>query len=121
MNIVVKQSNINNRGVFSVKKILKGEIIEICEIIILNDKDTKKIDETYLYNYYFSWDLSCSALALGYGSLYNHSYTPNAIYIKDFENKKIIFKALSDIENNEEILVNYNGNPECKELVWFDK
>ena len=31
------------------------------------------LDETNLYNYYFTWQDQAAAIALGYGSLYNHS------------------------------------------------
>lgn len=98
----------------------KNETIEICPIIKLSEKDTQVIDTTHLYNYYFSWAENGSAICLGYGSLYNHSYTPNATYEKDFLEGKIIFRAITAIQQGEEILVNYNGNPENQNKVWFD-
>lgn len=120
-NISVKESLIHGLGVFALVDILKDELIEICPIILLDSDDIKKIDETFLYNYYFSWENKQGAISLGWGSLYNHSYTPNAIYQKDFDNKKIIFRAIQDIKSGEEICVNYNGNPDSIKKVWFDK
>lgn len=121
MKIECRKSQIHGNGIFAVKNIEKNEIIEECPIIILNSDDTIKIDPTNLYNYYFSWENNWSAIALGYGSIYNHSYEPNAVYEKDFINNKIIFRALKNLYTWEEILVNYNWNPNKKEKVWFDK
>jgi hypothetical protein len=63
--------------------------------------------------------LNGDALALGWGSLYNHSFCPNAIYQKDLEGAKIRFVALRFIAPNEEVLVNYNGDPGDQSPVWF--
>jgi len=119
--IKVKKSKLHGRGVFATKDIQKGEIIEICHALVLSKSDTKKIDDTDLYNYYFSWKGGQSALALGHGSLYNHSYTPNAKYIKHASSKIISFVALQTIKSTQEITINYNGNPLSKEKVWFEK
>ena len=120
MKIETRNSNIHGVGVFCIDNILKDEIIEICQLIILNEKDTQIIDNTFLYNYYFSWEKNGSAICLGSGSLYNHSTKPNAKYIKEFNNNKIIFTAIKDIKKGEEVLVNYNGNPDSNKKVWFE-
>lgn len=121
MKIKNKKSNIHGMGVFATDDILKDEVIEVCQIIFLNEKDTKIIDSTLLYNYYFSWKENGCSISLGNGSLYNHSYSPNAMYKKDFDNNIIIFTAIDTIKKNKEITVNYNGNPKNKEKVWFEK
>jgi SET domain-containing protein len=120
MKIETGNSNIHGAGVFCVDNILKDEIIEICQLIILNEKDTQIIDNTFLYNYYFSWEKNGSAICLGSGSLYNHSIEPNAKYIKEFDDNKITFIAIKDIKKGEEVLVNYNGNPNSNKKVWFE-
>ena len=58
--------------------------------------------------------------ALGYGSIYNHSYSPNARYVKHFDRRTIDFIALWDIAAGEEIPTNYNGVPDSKKMVWFE-
>ena len=121
MKIKFKKSKLHGNGVFAVTDIKKNEIIEICPILILSKKDTKEIDKTNLYNYYFAWGKNNSAISLGYGSLYNHSYEPNARYEDDFLNNRLIFKSIKKIKKGEEITVNYNGDPEDKEKVWFEK
>lgn len=116
----IRSSPLHGIGVFAATNISQGELVEVCPIILLNEVDTKSIDTTKLYNYYFSWDKG-SAIALGYGSLYNHSYTPNISYEKDYSSRTIRFIALRDIAIDEELCSNYNGTPESQEKVWFEK
>jgi SET domain-containing protein len=47
--------------------------------------------------------------SLGYGSLYNHSYRPNARYDDEGGQAKV-FRTLRDIAAGEEITVNYKGS-----------
>lgn len=112
------------RGVFAAKKIRKDEVIEICPIILIPTNEVSDLRKTELQNYYFMWDDEPAhhraAICLGYGELYNHTYTPNATYKKIKENNTIEFIALEDIELNEEITVNYNqGNPNDKSTLWI--
>ena len=55
---------------------------------------------------------------MGYGSLYNHSYRPNA-RCDDESGQTKVFRALREIAPGEEIVVNYNGEPEDETPVWF--
>ena len=121
MKLVVKNSPLSGKGVFASEDIAEGEIIESCNLIVLIEGDTLLIDNTALYDYYFAWKDKGCAIALGFGSLYNHSYEPNAVYKKDFEKETLTFVSLKPIRKGEEITVNYNGDPRNKEKVWFDK
>ncbi len=121
VKIKVKKSKLHGKGVFALENIPKGKTIELCNIILLDKKDTKIIDKTFLYNYYFAWKNKGSAIALGNGSLYNHSYEPNAEYDKDFKNNSLAFISIRSIKKGEEIVVNYNGNPNKQNKIWFDK
>lgn len=122
VHVLIKHSSKKGRGVFANKPFKKGELVERCELIILPAKDIRLIDKTFLYNYYFGWGRKqkAAALALGNGSLYNHSYAPNARYVKNFDQKIIRFIAIRDIEKGEEIFVNYTGKSDGKEKVWFE-
>lgn len=105
------------------------ETLNITSMIILASNswlrktilDRKIIDKTSLYNYYFSWGINLieGAIALGYGSLYNHSYKPNAKYIKYLDKKIIKFLAHTEIKKGDEIKVNYNEDPDNLEPLWF--
>ena len=111
------------RGVFSNEPIPKDTIIEFCPVIILPSIEKKYIDHTKLYDYYFLWgnDQDDMAIALGYGSLYNHSYKPNAYYETYFEEKIIVIKSLRHIDAHEEICISYNQDPDDQRQVWFDR
>ena len=66
------------------------------------------LDKTLVFEYYFEWD-GDAALALGLGSLYNHSGTPNAEYLKDTQNDVVTIRALAGIAAGEEIVFSYSG------------
>ncbi len=124
--IYLDQSKIEKagRGVFASKKIKAGETIERCPIILLSEDDTAHIRRTELHNYYFMWGTDKtrhkSGICLGFGSIYNHSYAPNATYKKLIEEEVIDFVAIKDIAKGEEITVNYNyGNPDDKSKLWI--
>jgi SET domain-containing protein len=107
-------------GMFCTQDIGKKSVIEVCPIILIPPDQAREIVKSHvLYGYYFEWKRKSIALALGYGSLYNHSPKPNAAFDADFPNQYIIFKALRNIPAGEEILVDYHsGNPD--EKVWFE-
>lgn len=63
------------RGLIATDKILKGQITEQCPAIIYL-KNPEIIEETIFDHYVFDWDENHEAMALGYGSLCNHSYQP---------------------------------------------
>lgn len=110
------------RGVFASKDITPGEIIEICPVITIPHNECGHLSKTPLVNYYFSWGKGNEtvALCMGFGSMYNHSYEPNATYVKDFNHLTIMFTALYPIKKDEEITVNYNhGNPDDKSSLWM--
>ncbi len=72
-----------------------------------------------IHNYTFEWDDDTSAIALGIGSLFNHSYNPNVVYRMDRSNKAIKFIARRKIVSGEELTINYNFDPEDKSPVGF--
>ncbi|MEK7063305.1 MAG: SET domain-containing protein [Patescibacteria group bacterium] len=122
--IILKDSGVANagRGVFATITIAEGELIESCPVIELTSRwDRRLLKLTELRNYYFLWGEPQTqvAVALGYGSLYNHSYSPNAKYKKLDEEKCINFYAIRDIAPGDEILVNYNGTPTDKTPLWI--
>lgn len=121
-SLYIAPSPLGGRGVFTAAPIAEGALIEVCPVIVLPGDDRLHIDETGLYNYYFIWgeaDELC-AIALGYGSLYNHSFEPNAEYHAELAGQELDFYALRDIGAGEEITVNYNGDPNNQEKLWFN-
>ena len=107
-------------GMYCTEDIAAGSVIEICPIIIIPADQAREIVRSHiLYEYYFEWKKDSIAVALGYGSLYNHAENPNAEFQPDYKNQYIIFTASRDIPSGTEILVAYHaGN--SNEKVWFD-
>ncbi len=114
------------KGVFARKEIKKGMIIDVANVIPLPNKDYKKIRKTVLYNYCYLWENPeyapefTNAISLSVSQFINHSYDPNVRYIYDYDNNRIEYETLRDIQKSEEILVNYNGLVDDKSPVWFD-
>lgn len=112
--ITVQQSKIaKGLGVFAKKDIKKGELIEKAPLLLMPMKEFEHIKKTKLYYYFFEYSNSNFAIALGYASLYNHSYTPNSRYYYNYS-KQLEIYAITDIKKGEEILFNYNYYPDDK-------
>ena len=110
------------RSVFTSEDIVEGSIIEVCPVIIINPEETQVIHKTHLHDYYFIWDIETgsSAIALGYGSLYNHDEHPNSEFELDRANLTIRFIALKNISAGTELTVNYIAAKEEGVKLWFD-
>jgi len=117
--IEVRRSGKKGRGVFARKPIRKGTLIERAPMILLPIGEVYSgAPRTKLAEYVFLWGRDTVAVALGYGSLYNHSYQPNASY-HNAGPRTQVFRAIRDIEAGEEITVNYNGAPRSRRRVHF--
>ena len=122
VDLIIKETRERGRGVFAARDFHAGDIIEICPVIVLSSADAAKLDNTYLYNYYFGWgdDNKAAAIALGYGSLYNHSTSSNAFYQKNLTDCTISIIAVKAIAPEDEILITYNfGNSGDGAKAWF--
>jgi len=120
-NVYLGVTKRKGRGVFARRPIAAGETIETAQVIVVPAAQWSSVATTTLYDYIFQWgwDGEDAALAMGYGSFYNHSYAPNARYEKRLESGAIDFVALQDIAQAEEIVVNYNGRPDNREPLSF--
>ena len=123
--IEVKKSPVSdgefNRGVFATRDIKKGELFHEAPVISYPNDQHQYIEQTLLADYAFEYGINHSAILLGYGMLFNHSYEHNAIYEINFENHTFDFYAFTDIKAGDEIFINYNGDVDDKELLWFDR
>lgn len=108
------------RGVFARRPIPKGAVVEQVPLMLVPiSYIVDGLDNPRLNRIFFLHDDENLAVCLGYGELYNHSYTPNARYDDGPELTKI-FTALRDIAQDEEITINYNWDPEDRTSVGFD-
>ena len=85
----------------------------------LSQRRPRTCRKTILEDYVFEYGANHTAILLGYGSLINHSYEPNATYDINFENHTFDFYAYTDIKAGEEILINYNGEEDNMDPLWF--
>jgi uncharacterized protein len=115
----VAAAGTKGRGVYAARPFAVGELIERVPVVLIRDCEREFVDDSFLCEYLFWWDNQL-ALALGSASLFNHSYSPNAGYVKDLSGGAIDFVALRPIAAGEEIVVNYNGDPTSTAPVWFE-
>ncbi len=109
------------RGVVALRSYEPGETIETAPVIVIPSAQWPALEGTVLYDYGFAYgpELEDMAIVLGFGSLYNHSYEPNAKYVRYTEERLIEFLAIRPIQPGEEITVNYNCDPNDRSPLWF--
>ncbi len=122
-SLFMATSENRGRGIFTSEEISADDIIEICPLILIPKKELENIDKTIFYDYYFllpNGEDAC--IALGYGSLYNHSNSPNATVVFDLENDSFQIHCIKDIKSGEEIFINYQGDEATQERteLWFE-
>ena len=110
MKIKVAPSTIHGIGVFVTEFIAKGEVIEIAPCLTMSSSERTLTAQTTLKRYGYGCGENV-AIVWGYGSLYNHSNTPNAVYKWLDYDGPVEFSALRDLKPGEEILTNYNKDP----------
>jgi SET domain-containing protein len=108
------------RGVVASRRIEANEIFERAHVLVLPRKEAEVVlGCEVLASYVYGWGESV-AIALGHGSLFNHSYEPNVVYTQFIEEQVLEFAALVDIEEGAELCINYGGHPADRSPVWFD-
>ncbi len=121
--LYISQSKIPNsdRGVFANVNIKRGESIETCLFIEIPKHEISRLEESIFINYvyFFGKNKERMLLALGYGSIYNHSYIPNAKYEIKANEGIIKFISIKNIKRNEEITVNYVQGTKEQVPLWF--
>jgi len=117
--IYAAPSRVHGRGVFATRRFAAGDVIERCPLLPVLEEQIDALDSTDLFGFSFEWEDGV-ALALGFGSLYNHSCQQNARYDHDYDNELIIYSAVRAIEAHDEITVNYSGDPDGRIELWFD-
>ena len=115
------------RGVFAARPFGAGETVEECPVILLRKPYAALHKE--LKTVVFHWPVpegarATQALALGYGSLYNHANPSNLRYERDAGALLMRFVAVREITTDEELTINYNadgGAPVSDDEWWFDE
>lgn len=116
------------RGVFAIKPIASGTLIERVPVLLIPKQQVFGDNEiarraTFISWYVFEWEgitkREYVALALGYASIYNHSYDPNA-RVERLAPDLLEVYARHDIAEGDEIFINYLGESGEKKSVGFD-
>jgi uncharacterized protein len=116
------------RGVFASVDILPGTLIERVPVILIPEAQVFGDSPLAKRSARISWyvfgrenltNRNYVALALGYGSIYNHSFKPNARY-GPIAPDLMEFYSLRLISAREEITINYNGDPNDNRELDFD-
>lgn len=115
------------RGVFAQRDFLEGKTVESSPVVIF--ETLFAAFPTELKTIVFNWGALCKngsshAVALGYGSLYNHHNPANMRYQADPERLIMQYIAVRNIAEGEELTVNYNavgGNASWDDGNWFDR
>ena len=123
MTIFIDSVPGKGRGMFAAKDFKKDEIIEVCPVYIIPEKDFELFEKTQFTNYLFAWgeDDEGYCVCLGYGSIYNHSFEPNIEFETDMKNMTIVFKALRDIAKGEELCSDYNYDDDAEVEEWYSE
>lgn len=116
----VGRSPLHGTGVFALRSFEADEVIERCPVLTLTGTDADAVVDTVLGNYVYEWEKGY-ALALGFGSLYNHSHDPGARYEMDYTIDEIHVVARRRIESGDEITISYNGDADIQDPVWFEE
>ena len=107
--IYVDKSPVHGWGVFAKEDIMEGEVFEECPVLTLPIE--KGEVTSLLIDYRFNWpqcvEYQEQVIALGNGSLYNHSENANAYWISNLENKTFQFISHREIKKGEEIFTWY--------------
>ena len=120
----VLQMGKRGRGVVAEADIQAGTLIERSPVLVIPAGDRAAVDPTIVFTYVFMWEHDTveedlyrhegrSAIALGYTSLLNHSYTPNCDFIRHIDEFAIDLVAHRDIAAGEELTIDYQMT------LWF--
>ncbi len=114
--IEVRKSQIHGYGVFAKEAIVEGELIEESKLLKLEWRSKYSNDATLNDYTWANQKCECEEckthghvryMALGFGSMYNHSDNPNTKQKLNFKDEVINVWAKSDIQPDEEIFLSY--------------
>jgi len=96
----------HGRGVFAARRFRKGEILHRCPVLTVSARDRGVLQRTVVGSYLYERG-GGAAIALGLGSLLNHSFEPNAACELVDGDDVAVFRALRAIAPGEEITILY--------------
>ncbi|KAL1677914.1 hypothetical protein EV122DRAFT_213210 [Schizophyllum commune] len=112
---VIRYSPGKGRGVYAAREIPSQTLLEISPVLLFDREEYAEHGRhTLLDHYTFVWRDGRMALALGLGSLFNHSSAPNVSYVLDPLTESIRYTTTRRILLGEELCIFYGHK------LWFD-
>lgn len=98
------------RGLYATQLVKAETIIMTCELLVLNEIDTVKVNDTDLKYYTFKYDQTQDCLILGDGEIFNHSDNANVSYqLTQVDGRKVmVFVSKRDINPGDQLMIDYN-------------
>lgn len=103
---LVEYNGIKQFGVFAKRGIEPDRLIDVCRIIPIDRSIIKATNNDVITDYQFNYNDQFICIALGNGSIYNHSETPNVRHY--FDGDLMFIYTINLIDPGEELLINYN-------------
>ncbi|WFC99172.1 tRNA-specific adenosine deaminase subunit tad3 [Malassezia yamatoensis] len=109
------------RGVFASKNIARNVVIEVSPVLLFDPTEYGDHGRyTVLDSYTFVWEKrekgSTMALALGLGSLFNHSSNPNISYELNKSAQCIHYRTAREISAGDELCISYGSG-----RMWWEQ
>jgi SET domain-containing protein len=112
------------RGVYASEAILTRTLIHVSPVLIFPQDSSLPLSETsidsqnrekeILSHYTYTWGPNEQALALGLGSMFNHSRHNNVGFILNKSHQTISYVTLREVKVHDELCISYGSN------LWFD-
>jgi SET domain-containing protein len=123
--IGVKTYANRGRGVIALRDIPAGELIERTPVLVIPDADRETTDRSIIFTYVYMWEHGTTeqdlyagsgraAIALGMSSLLNHSYNPNASFLRKIDELELELRSRTTIAAGEEVTIDYQME------LWFE-
>lgn len=97
-------------GAFCSKRIPKNKVFNVTTLLVLSGREARLMSGSSLEPYWYEFGTKGRAIALGLGSILNHSDKPNCSYHFSKVKRTLSFYALRDIPAHEELTHDYGWN-----------
>lgn len=115
LSLELRKHPVRGRGVFcAAGSIPQNTLVEVSPILLFTSDEYEQHGKFTIADHYtYRWQ-GGYALALGLGSMFNHSSKPNVGFIRDFKNGVIRYVTLREVKQDEELCISYGSN------LWFE-
>ncbi|KAF9013443.1 hypothetical protein BDQ17DRAFT_603491 [Cyathus striatus] len=112
---VIRTTRGKGRGVYASHPIPRNTLLEVSPVLFFEKEEYENHGKhTIVDHYTFTWMDGRMALALGLGSLFNHSNKPNVTFTLDKRTDSIRYTTVRDVNVDEELCIFYGHS------LWFE-